>query len=103
MYGFDYTNPWPTWTAPTPPPQPQQVPQVTSRAGAEALAQRMAPNSSAVALHAEDDLMYVMSTDSNGVPRVTEWRIEEVQPPKPVDMGQFLTRAEFQAWLEGRE
>ena len=100
MYGYDYS--WPTWT-PTPPQPPQQVAQVTSRAGAEAMAQRMPPNSSAVALHAEQDVMYVMSTDANGVPRVTEWRIEEVQPPQPVDMGQFLTKAEFQAWLEGRE
>lgn len=100
MYGYDFAGPWPQW--PQPPQQPQQVARVTSRAGAEALAQRMAPGSSAVALHAEDDIMYVMSTDAAGVPRVTEWRIEEVQPPQPVDMGQFLTKREFFDWLDGK-
>ena len=101
MYGYGYDM-WNQWTAPAPPPQPQQIPQVTSRAGAEALAQRMSPGSSAVALHVDEDLMYVLSTDSAGVPRVTEWRIEEVQPPKPVDMGEYMTKKEFFEWLEGR-
>ena len=86
-------------------PKPQQtpvtVPQVTSRAGAETLAQQLPPGSSAVALHSDEDVMFVMSTDSAGVPRVTEWRIEEVKPPKQLDPSEYVTKAEFMAWLNG--
>lgn len=81
--------------------QSVQVPQVSSRAGAETLAQQLPPGSSAVALHSDEDLMYVLSTDSAGAPRVTEWRIEEVVPPPPLDPSQFITRAEFMEWLNG--
>lgn len=83
------------------PQQPVTVPQVTSRAGAETLAQQLPPGSSAVALHSDEDLIYVLSTDSAGVPRVTEWRIEEVKPPEPLDPSQFITRQEFMEWING--
>lgn len=86
---------------PKPQQQPVTVPQVTSRAGAETLAQQLPPGSSTVALHSDEDLMYVLSTDSAGVPRVTEWRIEEVKPAPQLDPSQFITRQEFMEWIDG--
>lgn len=100
MPGYDvYSGATMRWPKPQQPPV--TVPQVTSRAGAETLAQQLPPGSSAVALHSDEDVMFVMSTDSAGVPRVTEWRIEEIKPAPPVDPSQFVTRAEFMEWING--
>lgn len=74
-------------------PGRQQLIKVTGIEGAKAY--QMPPNSVVPLFDADNDIMYVKSTDGAGFPTIRAFAFQPVENPQPNDQ-QYVTRAEFE-------
>lgn len=74
-------------------PMQMQLIRVTGMDGAKAY--QMPPNSVVPLFDADNDIMYVKSTDGAGFPTIRTFTFQPVESPQPQDQ-QYVTRAEFE-------
>lgn len=74
--------------------QPMQLNRVNGIEGARALAARMSPNSQAPAFDGNDDIMYIVTTDSAGYPTIERYGFTRIDD-RPTE-AQYVTRKEFE-------
>lgn len=91
MYGA-YGQPWPQYQEPR-----QQLVKVTGMEGARAY--QMPPNSVAPLFDANEDILYVKSTDGAGFPTIRRFSFTPV--PDGDVSSQYVTRVEFDRAIEG--
>lgn len=91
MYGNPYvyqSNPF---------QQPLQLNRVNGIEGARALATRMPPNSQSPAFDGNEDIMYIVTTDSAGYPTIEKYSFTKIDDrPESQLMTNFVTRKEFE-------
>lgn len=74
-------------------PGRQQLIKVTGIEGAKAY--QMPPNSIVPLFDADNDIMYVKSTDGAGFPTIRAFAFQPIENPQPNDQ-QYVTRTEFE-------
>lgn len=90
MYGT-YAQPWPQYQEPR-----QQLVKVTGMEGARAY--QMPPNSVAPLFDANEDILYVKSTDGAGFPTIRRFSFTPM--PDGDVSAQYVTRVEFDRAIE---
>ena len=75
-------------------PYNQSLTRVTGIDGAKAY--QMAPNSTAALFDANDDYLYIKSTDGAGFPTIRTFKFEEVLPTQMPAANDYISRKEFE-------